>query len=353
MSDDFKSLVVSAESKLREVAPQWLSVERLTRLALAARSRNPGLMECTAESFLLFCMRCAETGLEPIGAGGAWPVPFRNKNGTKEVIFIPDWRGLISLAKRSEQIKHAYGDVIHEGDEWDYQKGDDPRLMHKPALTNRGKMIAAYMIAVLPDDSKHIEVMSVDEINSIRGRSKAATTGPWVTDYEAMAIKTVVKRGLKPFATSPQLQTAIEYDNRAVGLDLASERPPVAMPKAIAATAKVPEADSQPDAQEPESEGTSVANLVVVAFDSVEIKKGTNKRGPWKLYKGRADDGNYYSTFDSRLGETMKAAEGQPLTVKYEQTEKGRNVLDIILGALSAEAQVSKPEQDADDDLPW
>lgn len=231
---DMKSLVLSAESKLREVAPKWLSVERLTRLALAARSRNHALAECTADSFLLFCMRCAETGLEPIGAGGAWPVPFRNKHtGKREVQFIPDWRGLIFLAKKSGQIKHAYGEVVCAKDEIDYEKGADPRLIHKPNLKERGEVIGAYCIVVLPDDSKHIEYMAKDEIEAIRKRSKAKDEGPWVTDWGQMAIKTVVKRALKPFAASPEMQTAIEFDNQAIGIALPEPIEPVAMPVEI------------------------------------------------------------------------------------------------------------------------
>jgi len=192
-------------------------------------------------------MRCAETGLEPIGAGGAWPVPFRNKNGTREVQFIADWRGLINLAKRTDQIKHAYGEVVCENDEIEYQKGDNPMLTHKPNLKDRGKPIGAYCIVVLPDDTRHIEYMAYSDIEAIRKRSKASGTGPWVTDWGQMAIKTVVRRALKPFAGSPQMQTAIELDDHAVGLAMPEEKEPVTMPKAIEATAEdVTEEDDEP-----------------------------------------------------------------------------------------------------------
>ena len=236
-TDDFRALIESAQSKFREVAQKWLSVERLVRLAIAARNRNPRLAECSSDSFLLFCMRCAETGLEPVGAGGAWPVPFFNsKTSQREVQFIPDWRGLIQLAKKTGQIKHAYGEIVCERDDVAYQKGDTPKLDHKPALKNRGDVIGAYCIVILPDDNKHIEYMSFEEIEDIRGRSKAAQDGPWVTDWGQMAIKTVVKRALKPFAGSPEMQTAIEYDNQAVGL-LPQEREPIADPQPISKAA--------------------------------------------------------------------------------------------------------------------
>jgi recombination protein RecT len=178
-------------------------------------------------------MRCAETGLEPIGPGGAWPVPFNNKHLQRlEVQFIPDWRGLIQLAKKTGQIKHAYGEIVRENDEVSYQKGDNPLLTHRPALRDRGEVMGAYCVVVLPDDSKHIEYMAFEEIESIRGRSKAGESGPWITDWGQMAIKTVVKRALKPFAGSPEMQTAIEYDNQVVGLNLPNHNP-IPEPQAV------------------------------------------------------------------------------------------------------------------------
>lgn len=238
---DLKSLIESAQSRFAEVAPKWLSVERLVRLALAARSRNPKLADCTADSFLLFCMRCAETGLEPIGAGGAWPVPFfNNKTNSMEVQFIPDWRGLIQLAKKTGQITHAYAEVVKEGDEIKIQKGDNPSCTHIIATKGRRDTIGAYCIVTLPDGTKHIEWMDIEDLDSIQERSKAKDFGPWKTDTDEMRKKTAVRRALKPFSSSPEMQTAIEYDNQATGL-LTQDREPIAEPKEIKKPEPAPE----------------------------------------------------------------------------------------------------------------
>ena len=343
MADDVKSLVVSAESKLKEVAPKWLSVERLTRLALAARSRNPLLAECSPESFLLFCMRCAETGLEPIGAGGAWPVPFKNrKNNTMEVQFIPDWRGLINLAKRTDQIKHAYGEVVGEHDVIEYQKGDDPKLSHYPNLHNAGDPIGVYCIVVLPDDSKHIEYMTHEDVEAIRNRSKAGSNGPWVTDWGQMAIKTVVKRALKPFAGSPQMQTAIELDNAATGLLLPEAKEPVTMP-----TARI---EAPPEQTEPPA-NVATGNMTVVSFANVGSKSGKSAKGPWTRYSAQASDGLWYSTSSSSIGELLESTKGTDITVKFKQTDKGRDIEDII----EADPAAGEPPVVVvdDDDLPF
>lgn len=233
--EDIKSLLLAAEDRFKEVAPKWLSVERVVRLVLAARSRNPKIGQCSKESILLFTMKCSETGLEPIGAGGAWAVPYyNNKNSTMELQFIPDWRGLIQLAKRTEQVKHVHAHLVHENDRFDYQLGDTPSITHHPALKERGEVVGAYAIAVLPDDSRHVEFMTKSEVEDIRQRSKASDNGPWKTDWGQMAIKTVVRRALKVFAASPEMQAALEADNAATGLKV-RDLEPIRAPRAIQA----------------------------------------------------------------------------------------------------------------------
>lgn len=222
--------------RLGEVAPKWMKPDRLVRLMLAARSRTPKIAQCSKDSILLFLMRCAETGLEPIGAGGAHAVPYWNSKGNNgegclDLQFIPDYRGLIQLAKKTGQIKHAYAHLVREGDQFDYQLGDEPKLVHKPAQ-KQGEVIGAYCIVILPDNTKHIEYMPKEEVEAIRLRSKAAENGPWKTDPGEMAKKTVTRRGLKPFMGSPEMLAAVEYDNMATGLKIV-DLSPIAAPRAI------------------------------------------------------------------------------------------------------------------------
>lgn len=341
-SKDFNALVVAAKDKFSEVAPKWLSVERIVRLAIAARSRSPALAECSSDSYLLFLMRCAETGLEPIGAGGAWAVPYWNRKvnpPVREVQFIPDWRGLIQLAKRTGQIKHAYGEVVCANDKVSYQKGDTPHIAHEPNLTNRGDMIGAYCVVILPDDSRHIEYMNKTELDAIRNRSKSGGDGPWATDYGQMAIKTVVKRALKPFAASPEMQTAIAYDNEVTGLAL-PDRTPIAEPKAVTVdVAPVPDAeepannpaaaeqklDAPAPTRDPENQEGEVVRVTV---GDIKTKTGSTRGKEWCRYYFSAN-GDFYSTFDTNLADILRGLNGQEAELRIERTAKGINVLGI------------------------
>ena len=60
--------------------------------------------------------------------------------------------------------------------------------------------------------------MTVQEVEAIRNRSKASEFGPWVTDFEEMAKKTVLRRLLKRLPLSSEnyaLAQAVEVDNKA------------------------------------------------------------------------------------------------------------------------------------------
>jgi hypothetical protein len=56
--------------------------------------------------------------------------------------------------------------------------------------------------------------MTMAEINKIRGRSRAKSDGPWVTDFDEMAKKTVVRRLTKYLPSSPKMDRAIEAHDR-------------------------------------------------------------------------------------------------------------------------------------------
>lgn len=64
------------------------------------------------------------------------------------------------------------------------------------------------MVAHFVDGGHHFEWMSIGEVNKIRDRSPAAKkdASPWITDYEQMALKTVIRRGWKYLPMSIEMQ---------------------------------------------------------------------------------------------------------------------------------------------------
>lgn len=201
---------------LLAVLPKHLDPDRMLKLALLASQKQPLLKQCSLESVARSVMHVAQLGLE-IGRT-AHLVPFKNyKTGTYEAQMIPDYTGLIDLAERSGRVVCVDANVVYADDHFVYEEGTAKRIEHRPNLNGDrtpGSIIAAYAVATRPNGEKQFRVVPRAEIDATRHRSRAKDSGPWVTDYAAMAMKTAVKRLAKYLPQSPELSAAVELDNR-------------------------------------------------------------------------------------------------------------------------------------------
>lgn len=190
--------------------PKHFETERFVRIAITEMRRTPELQECTLQSVLGAFMQAAQLGLEPGLLGQCYLIPFRNrKTGQKECQFVIGYKGMIDLARRSGNIESIYAQVVKENDEFEYQYGLDPDLKHKPAMKDRGKTIGAYAVAKFKDGGYQFEFMSVDEIEKRRERSAAKNSGPWVTDYDEMCMKTVIRHMFKYLPISIEIMRQV------------------------------------------------------------------------------------------------------------------------------------------------
>ena len=201
-----------------KVLPKILPPDRFVRVAITAMTRTPKLRECDRASFFSAMLSLAQTGLEPDGRR-AHLIPFENrKRGVVECQLIIDYKGLAELAMRSGLLSYLHADVVRDGDIFDYSLGEIRQ--HVPHYLRRdqdkpgkaGNVFAAYAVARFKDGSAKAEVMSVDEVNAIRARSRAGQSGPWVTDWNEMAKKTAFRRLSKWLPLSPEYRDALDAD---------------------------------------------------------------------------------------------------------------------------------------------
>ena len=83
--------------------------------------------------------------------------------------------------------------------------------MHRPTLaTERGEVVAFYAVARLVGGGVQHDYMTRADVDAIRKRSRAASSGPWVTDYNEMGKKTVIRRLFKTLPVSVELCRALE-----------------------------------------------------------------------------------------------------------------------------------------------
>ena len=191
-------LLKRMHTQIEKALPSVITPERFTRIALTAYSRNEKLQECTAESFLGSMMQAAQLGVEPnTPLGQAYLIPYRNK-GVMEVQFQLGYRGMIDLAYRSGEVQNIQAHEVYENDTFEYELGLEPKLRHIPALKDRGQVILYYAVFKLTNGGVGFEVMSKEDVEAFaKKKSKTYGTGPWQSDFDAMAKKTLVKRLLK------------------------------------------------------------------------------------------------------------------------------------------------------------
>lgn len=192
--------IKSMEGEIAKALPSVLTPERFTRMVLSALSVNPKLASCTPKSFLGAMMCAAQLGVEPnTPLGQAYLLPYANK-GVQECQFQLGYKGLIDLAYRSGEVEVVQAHIVYENDDFSYEYGLEPKLVHKPASSNRGVAILVYAMFKTKQGGFGFEVMSMDDVKAHAAKySKAYSSSfsPWKTNFEEMAKKTVLKRVLK------------------------------------------------------------------------------------------------------------------------------------------------------------
>ena len=199
--------------------PKSMTAERLTRIVMTECRKVPALMSCNPTSFYGSVLQAAQLGLEPGSAlGQCYLLPYGNgksDDGRPNAQLIIGYRGMIELARRSGQIVSICAYCVHEADTFECRLGLDPDIVHVPAWSaDRGPVTHVYAVAKLKDGGVQFEVMSRAEIEAIRSQSKAGNKGPWVSHWDEMAKKTVIRRLFKMLPISIEAARAVEVDER-------------------------------------------------------------------------------------------------------------------------------------------
>lgn len=186
------------QGEIAKALPSVITPERFTRITLSALSTNQKLRECSPQSFLGAMMTAAQLGLEPnTPLGQAYLIPYRN-HGRLECQFQLGYKGLIDLCYRSGEVSTIQAHTVYENDEFTYEFGLEPKLKHVPASSNRGNPTHFYAVFRAKSGGYGFEVMSVEDVRAHAQKySKSYENGPWQTNFEEMAKKTVLKRVLK------------------------------------------------------------------------------------------------------------------------------------------------------------
>lgn len=213
---------------LKRALPDHLTPENFIQIAITTVQRNPALLECTPLSIVGAVIEASQLGLslDP-SLGQAYLVPFKNnKNGgRREAMMMPGYRGMVHLARNTGIVKSVSAEVVRKDEVFQVEYGLIRQLRHVPnfELKDREKeasWIGAYAVAIYADGSEPDFIyLTREKVMAAKSRSKAAESGPWVTDPEEMWKKTAIRRLAKLLPQSPKMLNL----HRAAGRDEAIE----------------------------------------------------------------------------------------------------------------------------------
>jgi recombination protein RecT len=205
--NEVRGAIEKMAPQFKAALPAHVSVERFIRVTLTAVQTNPNLLNADRRTLFAAATKAAQMGLLPDGREGAI-VTFKD-----QAQWMPMVAGIMKLVRNSGEISTWSVQAVYENDNFDFCLGDEEHITHKPSLSNRGKLIAVYSIVSMKDGEKSREVMSVEDVNAIRARSRSGNSGPWQTDFAEMAKKTVVRRHSKRLPLSTDIDGVIKEDD--------------------------------------------------------------------------------------------------------------------------------------------
>jgi len=197
---------------IAQIAAKHIDPDRMMKMALMACERVPQLMECSPKSLFMGLLQASEMGLEVgSGFGHAYLLPFKG-----QATLVVGYQGYVELIARTGRTVRAAN--VFEGDEFSYEEGTEPRIVHRPNLAmprTPATLLYAYAVGHnIAGGPPVMTVMTKVEVEAVRQRSpsKNAASSPWTTDYLAMAMKSPIRRLAKMLPKSRELAQALDID---------------------------------------------------------------------------------------------------------------------------------------------
>jgi hypothetical protein len=99
-------------------------------------------------------------------------------------------------------------------------------------------------------------------------------------------------------------------------------------------------------------------NEALVTLGKVGAKDGTNRNTgkTWIRTFAKGSDGNWYSTFDAKLGDAMRSVEGSEVIIEFVQKDSGRDVTNIRMpddAAQDTTGNTDAENRETAEDLPF
>lgn len=185
-----------------KMLPKGYRPDRLITGALLAVQKNPDLGKCAPITVATALAQVAQLGLD-VGIT-AHLVPYG-----QSCTMVADYKGYIELMVKAGARK-VEAHTVRQGETFEWAYGTEPYLRHQPLGNSKAPITHAYAIVWHRRGDTQFEVMTVEEIEAIRAKSKGWSRGELPDWY---ARKTVVRRIAKYVPKNPALQLLLAADD--------------------------------------------------------------------------------------------------------------------------------------------
>lgn len=221
------SVILGKLSKdLAAALPSHLTPERMTRLALTAIRVNPKLAD-DPPSFVASLFQLAAIGLEANTLlGHAYLIPRWSSKLNRNTCTVQiGYQGFLELSRRSGMIAGIQAVPVYRGDHFVVSMGCDPKIDHVPDYSHpdygtAAGLVQCYAVARLKESGTLpifvvLTRAQIEERRNRGGYNLKDPTGPWVTDFIAMAQKTAIRALSHWLPLSAEIARAVAADEGA------------------------------------------------------------------------------------------------------------------------------------------
>lgn len=219
------------QQSTKELIVKTLGKNRMQTFIGSALSvvQDPKLKDVEPES-LFNCMLKTATYNLPVdnNLGMVFYIPYKNKQGVKICQFQMGFKGLLQLAIRSGQYRRINASEVREGEyagkdffgepviQWKQDRDSLPIIGYMAAFElNSGLRKIVYMSN--EDLKEHADKYSKAHRNAQKDNDFDSDL--WVTDFDSMSKKTVIKKVLSFGPKSIELQDALKFDQAEIKRD--------------------------------------------------------------------------------------------------------------------------------------
>nr|WP_052738469.1 recombinase RecT [Robbsia andropogonis] len=124
------------------------------------------------------------------------------------------YMGMLDIAISSGSIQWGKAEVVYANDSFSLNGFDKPpRHDHDPFSTERGNVVGVYVVVKMHSGDYLTDTMPIADVMKIKARSESGKkgNGPWSTDFNEMAKKTIIRRAYKTWPKTERLDNAIHH----------------------------------------------------------------------------------------------------------------------------------------------